>query len=149
MLLNFYNTFRPDKTIEHPILGEISCSGYLDAFKKCQEIVSNSPTKYSIQCYNLHEISMNCYKFETNQDFLNWINGKLEERKKLNQFLNENGSIQPKLQSRNMFYDVFIQNAEQRPDSINNSENEEQIQKYFKEQMMKNKGFFDPDIDDQ
>lgn len=36
MLLNFYNSIKSDKCIEHPVLGEITCSGYLEAFQKCQ-----------------------------------------------------------------------------------------------------------------
>ena len=38
MILNLYSYVKKDKIIEHPIIGEVSCGGFYQAFKKCLDI---------------------------------------------------------------------------------------------------------------
>lgn len=42
MLLSLYSLYKPDKYIEHPIIGTVTCSGYLEAFKKCSELLNTT-----------------------------------------------------------------------------------------------------------
>ncbi len=38
MYLNIKSYVSKDKYLEHPVIGEVSCSGFYGAFKKCIEI---------------------------------------------------------------------------------------------------------------
>lgn len=60
MRISLYSALYPDKYVNHPVLGEITCSGYLEAFKRCSELL-DSANKFHIQCINLHEISSSLY----------------------------------------------------------------------------------------
>lgn len=42
MKLSLYSIIFKDKFIDHPVLGEITCSAYLEAFKRCSELLDST-----------------------------------------------------------------------------------------------------------
>jgi len=42
MMLSLYSMYKRDKYIEHPVIGNVTCSGFQDGFKKCSELLNTS-----------------------------------------------------------------------------------------------------------
>ena len=94
MMLNLLSIVSSDKYLEHPLLGSISCSGTYEAFKRCHELL-NSNGALPIQCRSLHEISTElhsiqlnkigtmCYKKRTTEEVKQWLDEKIDERRRL------------------------------------------------------------------
>ncbi len=55
MYLNIKSYICKDKVVEHPVIGEVSCSGFYGAFKKCIEITD--VYSQNLKCRTLHDIS--------------------------------------------------------------------------------------------
>ena len=106
MILNVLSAYKADKTLDHPLLGTVSCSGSRDAYQKCHELIaSNSHIKSN--CKSLYLLAMHCFTSENNQAFSAWIDQEVDQRKALLAHLQANQSILPSLFQKNMVNDLF------------------------------------------
>jgi len=93
-MLSLYSMIKRDKYIEHPVMGSVTCSGFLDGFKKCSDLLDTSKN-LNVQCLTMYELSYHCYNSKTNEEFISWIDSQIQEKDRLTQFLLKNESILP------------------------------------------------------
>ncbi|CAK83474.1 unnamed protein product (macronuclear) [Paramecium tetraurelia] len=143
MFLNLLQLFRGDKQIDHPILGQLSCKTLQEAYKNCMSFIDNEQYQQK-QCrpyYNLcilpyDYLAVSCFQVKDDVEFQQFIDDKIDERRRLIKFLRENKSQLPELQKSNQqqFFNLF--------QFIDNEDGqEEQAKNFYQKQQQDNKKY--------
>ncbi|CAD8175919.1 unnamed protein product [Paramecium pentaurelia] len=108
MFLNLLQLFRGDKQIDHPILGQMSCKSLQEAYKNCMSFIDNEQYQQK-QCRPYYNLSVSCFQAKDDVEFQQFIDDKIDERRRLIKFLRENKSQLPELQKSNQqqFFNLF------------------------------------------